>query len=974
MKKIITIIFVVFLISQCAFSSVKNVGYAFVQNYSKEVYKAGTQIWSIAQDQSGIMYFGNNAGLLTFDGSSWRTYEIPNHSIVRSVLIPGDGRIYVGASNDFGYFYPDAAGQLEYHSLLSKIPAEYRDFGEVWKIASHLGGYIFHSFNAVFFYKDEKIDLISFNRVFHFSFAVDGNFYVREIGKGLYKLSGLNFTLVNYTEDFGNTTVMSILPYDENTLLVVTREKGIFLVDDLGITRFAGELQSYFEENQIFSAIAIDEEYMAFGTVQDGVVILDHKGSLIQRINRDRGLQNNTVLCLFADKQKNLWLGLDNGIDYIQLNSPLSNLAYQNDVGAVYAIEKNGSSLYLGTNQGLFYTKWPPSEPLQNDKMVFQFIDGLQGQVWALSNLRNSILVGHDKGTYTINDNQFKQISNYQGGWSFITIPGNPVNIIEGTYAGLLVYEYKLVHGKPGWKFLRRIPGFYQSCKQIQFDKKGFLWIGHSYKGIYRLKIDEALDTITEIRHYTEESGLPTTYNLNVLKFYDRLIIGSEGGIYLYDDKTDTFHRDETLSALFDNRNVYNLIDDVNGDCWFFMNKEMGILKPTFDGNYSKIFLPFLPIRNKLITSYECVYTIDKSNVLISTESGVIHFDPTYGKIYNDSYKVEIRRVEILPDSLLFGGHNLPGTVSMIPEIDNKYNALRFTYSALFYEIPGNTEYSIMLEGYDKDWSEWSRIQEKEFTNLHEGSYRFRVKARNIYGTISEAQPYDFIVLPPWYRSSLAFIFFSIFLIAVIGVTIIFVIKKIEKEKQTLKEKQKITLREKEKVYAEEALKAEQEIIKLRNEKLEAENQKNLTELDSKTKELASIAMQITYKNELLNQVKQKLIRVSGKMLHRESKQQVADLIKTLEKDLLDREDWEKFEIHFDQVHEDFLKKLRKSFPELTPKDLRLCAYLKMNLSSKEIAPILNISVRGVEISRYRLRKKMGLPRDTNLNDFMMNF
>jgi len=973
MKKIITIICASFLFPFCAFPSVKTVGFAFTQNYPKETYKAGTQTWSIAQDQEGVMYFGNNAGLLAFDGSSWRTYLIPNRSIVRSVLISGDGRIYVGASNDFGYFYANQQGQLVYHSLLYKIPEEYRDFGEVWKIVPYLGGYIFHSFNAVFFFKDDKIDLICFNRVFHFSFAVEGNFYVREISKGLLKLTGLNFTSVKNSEQFGNITVMSILQYDENTLLVATREKGIFLVNDSGISRFGNELQSYFEENQIFSATNIGEEYLAFGTVQDGIVILDRKGSLVQRINRERGLQNNTVLCLFADKQNNLWLGLDNGIDYVQLNSPLSYFAHQNIVGAVYAIEKKGDDLYLGTNQGLFKTKWPPPDGLTDERRIFQFVDGLQGQVWMLSNRRNSILIGHDKGTYTIDSDQFRQISNFQGGWSFAEFPGKPQYLIEGTYAGILLYEYEQINGKPGWKFIRRIPGFYQSCKQIQFDEKGYLWIGHSFKGIYRLKINATLDSITEIRNYATESGLPGKYNLNVLRFYDKLIVSADGSIYTYNYKNETFYRDEELSVLFNNGNVYNLIEDFNGDCWFFTSDEMGILKPNFDGSYHKIYLPFLPLRNKLITSYEHVYPIDKSNILISTEAGVIHFDPTFQKTYDENYIVKIRRVEILPDSILFDGHSLPGNSSSIPEFTYRDNALRFTYSALFYEMPGNTEYSIVLEGYDKTWSEWSQVREKEYTNLHEGSYRFRVKTRNIYGTVSEAQSYDFIILPPWYRSKLAYVLYTILFISAIAVIILFVIKKIEKEKHALKEKQKVTLKEKEKVYTEEVLKAEQEIIQLRNEKLEAENQKNLTELDSKTRELASIAMQITYKNEMLNQVKQKLIRVSGKMLHRESKQQVSDLIKTLEKDLLNREDWEKFEIHFDQVHEDFLKKIRKKYPELTPKDLRLCAYLKMNLSSKEIAPILNISVRGVEISRYRLRKKMDLPRDTNLNDFMMN-
>ena len=973
MKKVSAVLLILILFSMKGFCSVKTVGFAFVQNYPKDIYRGGTQIWSIAQDTEGIIYFENNDGLLAFDGSNWRLYTVPNRSIVRSVVTSDNGKIYIGAANDFGYFSPNCRGQLEYTSLLNKIPEEYRDFGDVWKIVPHMGGYIFHSFNAVFFYKDEKIDVISFDKVFHFSFDVEGNFYVREAGKGLLKLTGLNFTPVKYTEKFGDLTVMSMLQYDDNTLLIATREQGIFLVDNSGVSEFESKLQSYFEENQIFSAIKIDEDFMAFGTIKDGVVILNHQGSLIQRLNRECGLQNNTVLCLFTDLHKNLWLGLDNGIDYVQLNSPLTYFAHENVVGSVYVVEKKGNDIYIGTNQGLFFTKWPPSQEFPDDRSGIQVIDGLQGQVWMLANKHNSVLIGHDKGTYTIDHLKFRQISNFQGGWSFVEVPGKPEYLIEGTYAGILLYKFITDKNEAGWKFIRRIPGFYQSCKQIQFDDEGYLWVGHSYKGVYRLNINSALDTITEIRHFTEASGLPETFNLNVLKFYHRLIISSDRGIYLYDSATDSFYRDDELSELFNNCNVYNLIENNKGDCWYFSSNGMGILKSNLDGSYNKIALPFLPLQNKLIRSFEHVYPIDKSNILISTEAGVIHFDPTFQKTYNESYKVKIRRVELLPDSILFDGCSPPGSNTVIQEIRYKDNALRFTYSALFYENPKNTEYCIRLDGFDKNWSEWSFATEKEYTNLREGIYRFRVSARNIYGTESEAQPYDFEIFPPWYRTKMAYVLYVIVFIILVIVTVVSVLRKIEKEKQALKEKQRAILVGKEKIFAEEALKAEQEIIKLRNEKLEAENQKNLTELNSKSRELASIAMQITYKNELLNQVKQRLIRVSGTMLHRESKQQVNELIKTLGKDLMNREDWEKFEMHFDQVHEDFLKKLRKNFPELTPKDLRLCAYLRMNLSSKEIAPILNISVRGVEISRYRLRKKMNLPRDTNLTDFMMN-
>jgi DNA-binding CsgD family transcriptional regulator len=627
----------------------------------------------------------------------------------------------------------------------------------------------------------------------------------------------------------------------------------------------------------------------------------------------------------------------------------------------------------LGTNQGLFYTKWPYVTSLSGTSPSFRFVEGSQGQVWVLTAKKNAILMGHDKGTFLVDRTKLTRVSSYDGGWIFLDVPDNPDLLIEGTYAGLLLNEFTFINGKPGWKHVQNIPGFNQSCKEIYFDDQGFLWIGHGYKGVYRLKLSASFDSIEQVRHYTQNAGLPTNFNLNIQKFNNQVIVSSDYGIYLFDYEKESFFQSRALTELFDTKNVFTLIEDQQGDTWYFTSDGMGILKPNFDGTYTKTSLPFTSIKSKLIASYENIYSIDRSNILIPNEDGVIHFDPTFNKDYNKSVFVTIRKVEILPDSVIYNGSycgDFPDQSYTIPFLLNR---IRFSYSAAFYEQPGSQEYGYMLEGFDNNWSAWSYSTVKEYTNLPEGEYFFRARARNIYGQINEAKPFHFTISPPYYRSMIAYILYSILFIIGIGAIVIFVVRKIEKEKYALKEKQHMVMKEKEKLFEEASLKAEQEIIKLRNEKLEVENLKNHAELDNKNKELASITMQITYKNELLNKVKQKLSRVSEKMIHQEMKHQVIELVKTLEKDLAGHDDWEKFEVHFDQVHEDFLKKLRKTYSELTPKDLRLCAYLKMNLSSKEIAPLLNISVRGVEISRYRLRKKMDLSRDANLTEFMMN-
>jgi DNA-binding CsgD family transcriptional regulator len=344
-----------------------------------------------------------------------------------------------------------------------------------------------------------------------------------------------------------------------------------------------------------------------------------------------------------------------------------------------------------------------------------------------------------------------------------------------------------------------------------------------------------------------------------------------------------------------------------------------------------------------------------------------------------------IRQVMLKDQTVLFGGNFsnwVSGALSVVADrpanqsalVDYRNNTLQFKFSATDFENLSNIQYSYILDGLDEGWSDWSYTPLKEYTNLEDGKYIFRVKARIYSSFESTTASYEFTILPPWYRSAMAYAIYALILIALINFILRYYIRRLDREREELKLKQTQQLREKEEEYKRESLEARQEIIRLQNEKLEIENRRKQAEIENKSSELASFAMQITYKNEILSQVKNQLTRVSTSMVHEDSKRQVLNLIKKLDKDLVQDEDWSRFEMHFDQVHEDFIKKLKHNFSLLTPKDLKLAAYLRMNLSTKEIAPLLNISARGVEISRYRLRKKIGLDSKENLVDFLMNF
>ncbi len=980
MSKSVYLILAFLLSLGSASGQIKSKGIPFIINYTKGDYNASTQNWSVIQDNRGIIYFGNNEGLLEFDGTEWRLYRISNNSTVRSVATDKYGRVLLGAFNEFGFMEPNRQGELKYNSLTGKIPVNSRNFGEVWKIhVTSNNQIIFQSFTSIFILENDTIDVINGN--FQFSFYVNDRLFVQVRNSGLYELNDRKLTMVKDGDIFSDNYVWTMLPTKRREILIGTSDNGLYKLNHQGIKKWTTQVDKFLVKNQIYCGTIINEDYYAIGTIQDGVLVINSEGQPVQHLNRPKGIQNNTILSIYSDNDKNLWLGLDNGIDFIKISSPLSFLYTKKEIGAGYASIIFNGSLYLGTNQGLFYKEWLEDENPMDTQYEYRLVENTKGQIWNLTNIEGTLFCGHHYGIYIIQKDKALLISEVEGGWMFLQLPDYPDNVIAGTYTGLLLFE-RQPRDPGGWKFKTIIAGFSESCREMEVDKEGSIWISHAYRGVYRIRLNERLDSIAEIRFFNSTSGLPSDYGNSVVKFMDEVVVSTVKGFYKYDETVDEFAQYNYFNDIFGGRQKINKIfTDSNADFWYFGENGLFVLKKNFDGTYNIEQIPFNYLKGTFISTFENFFQIDHKNFIISTEDGFVHFDPSIVRQYNRPFRTLIRKVEILNDSVLFGGTFIDTNkiiISTRPEnqvehINHRYNSLRFSISAPFYESKNNIQFSYYLEGFDNGWSGWTGNTGREYTNLAAGNYIFRVKARNVFNIESDESAFHFIVLPPWYRSTWAFLGYLIFIAVLVFIFIKVLFARIEKEKEKVKVKKDRELKEQMEKYIQESLVAEQEIIRLKNEKLEMEVQRNKAELESKSKELAAFAMQITNKNEILNQIKVKLEKIQQKMLHEQSKKQVSEVIKTINEDMLREDDWDKFEVHFDQVHEDFLKRLRTNFPTLTPKDLRLCAYLRMNLSTKEIAPLLNISVRGVEISRYRLRKKFDIERIENLTEFLMN-
>lgn len=954
-------IFSILIVSSAKGAEIKSFGVPYVQNYSKNVYQSGNQNWSVTKDpKTGVMYFGNGEGLLAYDGRFWQQYRMPNHLIVRAVAADGFGRVYTGAFGEIGYWSFNTSGRFTYTSLTSLIPARHRLTEEIWKIYTDGRKVIFQSFASVFIYENGKITVVKKREPFFFLFKVRNRFFVEVMLKGLFELRGTQLIAIPHSEILSSSGILSILPFQGDNYLIGTAKNGLFIYDGKSLKPWANQADSFLRTYQLNNGAVLMNRYFAFGTILNGIVIVDERGRVVQKINKSSGLQNNTVLSLFADDEQNLWAGLDNGIDRVELNSPLYfYFDRKGDLGTVYSSIIHDGKIYLGTNQGLFSSSLDAKNNGDFQYFDFKLIPNSQGQVWDLSLMDGQLLCGHNSGTFRVRDGALSPVSKASGGWTIRRLGTNPDKLVQGTYTGLVVYK-KDAAGN--WIYSHEIAGFREPARYVEQDTRGQVWVGHAYKGVYRLELSEDLSRVVRTRYYGEKSGLSSSYHINVFEFENRVVFSSDSGFYLYDDISDHFRRYEQLNKKLGSFAFSNKIIAAGAKKYWFINHGRTALAKFGDGG--KITIDsnsFTVLNGRMVQYYENISRINNAMYLISIDDGFA--------IYNGDEVLAAGDRRVMPSPVIRKLENTTDSSSVIAEgpgtnvavIPYKKNSIRVSFSLPYYR-QAKIEYQYYLEGYSDRWSVWSTQAAKEFTNLDHGDYKFLVRARVNGRTVSGTAVIAFRISPPWYLSPLAYLSYLLILIAFYVLARKEYARKLQRHQENIQRKLQA---EKEEQLRQEAILNEQKIAKLRTEQLQAD-------LESKNRELANSAMNIVYKNELLQKIRDELYSLKDSAGKKLGSEQLKKIDKVINEGVNDERDWNVFEKSFNETHENFFKKLKSQYPELVPNDLKLCAYLRMNMSSKEIASLLNISLRGVEIRRYRLRKKLNLEHDKNLAEFFM--
>ncbi len=900
-----------------------------VVNFQNVQYKAQHQNWAISQSEDGILYAGNSDGLLEFDGAQWRLYPLPDNQITRTVFCSGS-RIFVGGYGEFGYWQKMDTGDLHYHSLSRNSGIESTQTEEIWHILKIADYLYFQSFSYIYRYdlsQEAQPPVVTEIRApgnFMFLQPVHDRILVQLIEKGLYEMKDDRFIPLPGTEALARTSVCGLLPYGTDGVLIATVKDGLYQWENGVMSPWRLTESDHLKKNLLNKAVLLTNGDYALGTLLAGVSIISPDGVLRHRFDKQNGLQNNSVLGMYEDMHHNLWLALDKGIDLLSLSSPLS--FYNNQqvpLETTYAVAYWDNQLYVGSNLGLFRKKWPSSDP-------FRLVPGLAGQVWELKTFDGQLLCGHSEGTFLVTANGVKKIGMLPGGWATVPLesPAGPL-LLQGTYTGLCVYR----KDKAGeWTFSHKVADTPTlPIKYIALSENGTLWMAHAYKGLYRAQLNADATAATGWTDLSALSLLPDLNNAEVVNWNGRISIRS-GGLFFTPSGDNRLLPDTSLN---NSQETPFKIRQGIGNEWFKIYQDHIVLQNS----------QAVPIRLELVRNYETVAaTPDYYFFCMNNGYAVYNRHSKTSPPY--AIRAVIRRVSSLREPSLLLPAVSPAAAS--PRIRD----LRIQFALPLFEEKVHFRYR--LKGFTDKWSEWSEQTQADFTNLRAGNYTFELQ--NSYNR--QLHYYHIELQPRWHETGWAH------LTALLTVVLLIVYLVYLQERRMQKQRLRLLNEHEEQLHQRE-LANEKRIMEIRNEQL-------TTAIRSKSQQLSNIAINVVRKNEILEEIKSELIQVKQDLGQQFPAFHYQKLLESITRNVSGKEDWKVFEDNFNEVHEKFFARLKHLHPEISPSELKLAAALRMNLSSKEIAPIMSISIRGVEIKRYRLRKKLNLPENTNLNEYMM--
>jgi signal transduction histidine kinase/ligand-binding sensor domain-containing protein/response regulator of citrate/malate metabolism len=734
-------------------------GLPFLRNYAPRDYGAHGQNWVVVQDPRGVIYAGNNDGVLEFDGERWRLIRTAQRTIVRALAAAPDGRIYVGGLGEIGMLEADAQGQMHYVSLMDRLAPEDRRFDDVHHVFVHGQDIYFATYARLIRLRGDHARAWVPDRAFHRAFMARDRLFIRERGRGLMRLVDDALQPVAGIEPLGEDRIDLILPWGSNEgLLIGSRDTGLYVLEGGSLRPFDAATNETLRRDLPYSGVQLPDGGYAIGTFQGGVHLLDGGGQLRGRIDKRRGLQDDTVLGMAVDRQGGLWLALDRGLSRIETDLPLTRFDERNGLnGAVLSLHRHRGVLHAGTAQGAYRLQ-------AGADARFVPIPGLRGQTYAFLSVGEELLVGNNDGTFRIGEGAVTQLQAGVTGTTTALLASRtfPGRVYVGLWDGLALLRRE--DGR--WIDEGRVAGVDLTVSSMLEAADGQLWLGTWNHGVARLQFAQAAEgklRLVAQERFDASAGLPQPNDNFVQDIGGEMLFSTHQGLLRFDAGRRRFEPDPRFGELFGDARrwvVYGVGQALPDGLWMQTVDESSGLKQAGLARPRGTAWAWSPQPLAAIagTWIEKIHVDADGGAWFGGSDGLFRLDPRTESTPAPAFRTLVRPVVAGRDEApRFGGDG----ETVVPTLAHADHRLRFEFAATHYDSGDGAEYQTWLEGNDRDWSPWNREDFREYTNLREGDYLLQVRARNREGVIGTTAEYAFRILPPWYRTAWAYLAYA---------------------------------------------------------------------------------------------------------------------------------------------------------------------------------------------------------------------
>lgn len=714
---------------------IKGQGFFVIDGYDVTEFEAFQQTWDFVVDTNNTLYVGHGGGILRYDGEEWITrHGKESHHILR-LVISNSGTIFYGSESEFGYLKPDSINRFQFVELSEQTIDSSSVIGDIYDIHEFNNKIYFTSQTGFFVWDYSRLTFVPANFKINRSFLVDDKIYVQEVNGGVYSYSGTSFSFIEGSQIFINDYVYGILRI-QDSIFFASRKKGFFKSNGREFDTQFQSIATELLDSKPFRMIYLGDDKLSIATLNRGLFLIDTNSNSVKNYIHDQNLKgfnqirNNMILGLAMDHQSGLWIASIDGINRIDTDIPIS--VFDNisgiEEGATSIVSHEGE-IYIGTQNGLFKT-------IKYSREI-KFVKILDHHIFSLKQYSDGILATSNKGLFSISSKGNEQLTSE----TVRTVEKIDNKLFFNTGNGLSFLEIV----ESGKIIDTKLEG---AIKELVY-KDDVLWILDTHLGLRKF------DPI-ELKEIDFNNFLPHSNQIDYLGIlFDTLRIGTSKGLFKYQNDSNSIVQDKSFSdELIFNEQVLRF-HEINIDTVWFWNDRRMRLFIRQEGGWDILESPY----NFLLGDPPPVASLkDSSGFWLVNPKNVKKFS-TLDWEYKTNFKTNITGIYVNNDSLIYGGFGEPVKDIVLPYRDNE---LRFTYAAASYIDPEKNTYSVKLDGFDDDWSDWSLETQKDYTNIPEGNYEFRVRSKNVYKVDGKEDIIYFSVLPPWYRTWWAYLIYLI--------------------------------------------------------------------------------------------------------------------------------------------------------------------------------------------------------------------